>query len=366
MKKTNLLLAIVALGAMLMILWGCSEVSDEPGTESPHPDGWMIPASGNFHGALVSLDSLQGSSCAGCHGTDQSGGTSGLSCFACHHAAGWADQEVHGYSVLSAGGQADACAECHLSEVNSEEVWSCWDCHRAFPHADSLGVIGHVDLMHEANYQVWLCKPCHGEDYSGGVTEVSCLECHEHSPEACNTCHGDYNGDPQQMSSWAPPLDLSNNTSTDSITVGVHTAHVNAAILNSPWVGGPYSCNECHVLPLAVNSAGHLDDQPPQAEVAFGWIATDRNTVSPVWDRENGTCTASYCHGNFALGNPNNEIPDWTDRGGSQLVCGSCHLIPPPLPHLQNDDCHLCHGNVVGPDNVTIIAPENHANGAVN
>ncbi|HEX7343056.1 MAG TPA: CxxxxCH/CxxCH domain-containing protein [bacterium] len=366
MRKTNLFLSLIALSAMLMILWGCSEVAEEGGIESPHPDGWMNPSSGDFHGELVSLSELEGSSCAGCHGTDQSGGTSGLSCYDCHHAEGWADPEVHGYSVISDSGRADDCADCHRTDVNGEEVWSCWNCHRAFPHADSLGLDGHLDLMHEANYQVWICKPCHGEDYSGGVAEASCLECHQNSPEACNTCHGDYNGDPQQMSSWAPPLDLANNTSTDSITTGTHISHVNPVLREAPWVGGPYSCNECHVLPLAVNSAGHLDDQAPQAEVVFGWIATDRNSVYPVWDRENGTCTDTYCHGNFALGNPDNPVPVWTDMSALQLECGSCHLIPPPLPHIQNYDCHLCHGNVIGPDNLTIIAPENHANGDVN
>jgi predicted CxxxxCH...CXXCH cytochrome family protein len=369
MKKTKTLLFLIAVTAALLAYMGCSELAEDQGEfASPHPAGWLDPSSSAFHGAAISLDSLESLSCAACHAPDNSGEPSAVSCFDCHHAADWADPEVHGDSVISADFDLDLCASCHYSGENeTEQIWDCWECHLAYPHPLGFAVDEHADLIQEVQYQVWRCESCHGGDYSGGVSEFSCLICHEQSPEACNTCHGNLDADPQEMASWAPPLDLSNSLSTDSITVGAHTAHVNpGSLANQPWIGGPYSCNECHILPIAVNSAAHLDDQSPLAEVAFGWIASDGNVVSPVWNGENGTCTDTYCHGDFELGNPDNALPEWTNLDGTQLQCGSCHLLPPPLPHIQNDDCHLCHGNVVGPDNLTIIAPQNHADGDVN
>jgi predicted CxxxxCH...CXXCH cytochrome family protein len=40
--------------------------------------------------------------------------------------------------------------------------------------------------------------------------------------------------------------------------------------------------------------------------------------------------------------------------------------LPPPSPHPQLSDCSACHGEVVAPDDTTMVARERHVDGVVN
>jgi hypothetical protein len=53
-------------------------------------------------------------------------------------------------------------------------------------------------------------------------------------------------------------------------------------------------------------------------------------------------------------------------QDGTQIVCGTCHTMPPGGDHPQVTNCNQCHGSVVGVDNQTIINPNLHVNGEVN
>jgi predicted CxxxxCH...CXXCH cytochrome family protein len=348
-----------ALGfTFLLVLSGCSNPSDEP-FRSPHPTGFADPASAQFHGA----QQFDLEECGYCHGADFAGGGAGLSCFECHaypHLPGWAAPAGHGTAVLAADFDLDACRDCHEHSSNPDSArWDCYQCHVYYPHTDGITASRHGGIFASMHYQVGLCQTCHGNDYAGGAAGESCLNCHAYTPEACNTCHGTFNADPGDTLSWAPPPDLTGQTNPAVVSVGAHFRH-----LHGGNVGGPFSCRECHLIPAAVSSAGHLNDAPAQAEVQFGALAKNFGQVQPVWSHDQASCSGVYCHGNFELGLPAN-IAVWTNQDGSQIQCGRCHGMPPGGTHPDEDECSECHGSVVN-QNLQIIAPTLHVNGQVN
>ncbi len=128
--------------AVLMV--GCSgSNADAPEfnpTTGQHPAGWV-----QSHWAEYVKHPGQ---CGTCHGSTAdpatAGGTSKVSCFTCHaqgidHPAGWADPAQHG----RAGAQMA-------------------------PSADPKVMAGFAH-----------CAKCHGDDYAGGLSGISCRGCHQ-------------------------------------------------------------------------------------------------------------------------------------------------------------------------------------------
>jgi hypothetical protein len=138
-----------------------------------------------------------------------------------------------------------------------------------------------------------LCASCHGEDFGGGAAQVSCRDCHEDGPTACDTCHGD------------PP------------SSGAHPTHL-----------ARFACATCHVVPATWDAAGHvLGDEPP-ADVSFAGLAAGGGY--------DGDACGVYCHGEAR--------PRW--RGGpDEAACGTCHGAPPATADHAYDTCATCHPN---------------------
>ncbi len=317
------------LASLMLWVWSCTELGEEPG---PHPAGWAEPASGEIlHGLKVSKAGLDG--CQSCHGEDLDGGTSGVAC-----------------------GEAD----CHTGS-------------RSIPHP----LIGehispssenfHGKFLREINWDLSYCQTCHGADFSGGVVEMGCSGCHAAPPEmTCDNCHA-YKDD-------ALFENVAGDTSTDTLTVGVHTSHYTGTHNLTSNV----TCASCHVVPDSVMAATHLDTRA-HAEVTFGALGNIAAVGdSTSWDRTTGTCANIYCHGDFAYERPdsagifitgNNPTMNWKAPVEGNL-CGTCHNLP-PAGHKNIDDisplCSDCHSAVVGPgSNSTIIGLDRHINGLKN
>jgi predicted CxxxxCH...CXXCH cytochrome family protein len=238
----------------------------------------------------------------------------------------------------------------------------------------------HGNLVKQNNWDLTLCKDCHGANYDGGLVNKSCLNCHIYpqGPENCTTCHG-------SKTSNAPPKDLNGNYSTSDRGVGAHQAHLK---VNS--VGRFLTCTECHNVPGGLYTQGHVDSELP-AEVLmnnfranvttnddsslFNYFDIDPNQIryipNPIYNSLDLTCSNTYCHGYFKNGNVDNK-PVWTDPTSSE--CGSCHgdgSNPiPKIPsqggsHPTDTDCYLCHGGVVDA-NLNIINPSKHIDGLLN
>jgi len=248
--------------------------------------------------------------------------------------------------------ESESCADtwCHapsspaLSSPNwtSEAGLECSSCHGAPP-----------PLPHP---QVTNCAECHGAvvrpdgdivDRSRHVDGTVDLDV----TDDCTACHGRDNP--------APPLDRAGHSSTTFAGVGAHQAHV----LGSARARA-VPCEECHLVPEEVLAPGHLDSAAP-AEVVFSGAATAFD-ASPRYAA--GSCQDSYCHGaDFPKTHESGgalTAPEWAQVDGSQAFCGSCHGLPPPLPHLQIETCADCHQNVL-PDQRSFLYPELHVNGVV-
>lgn len=158
------------------------------------------------------------------------------------------------------------------------------------------------------------------------------------------SCHG-------SEASNAPPMSLTGATATSSVGIGAHQQHLDPA---STW-HRPVACADCHAVPAAVNSPGHMDDSDRKAELTFGSVAG-----AATW---NGTSCTTGCHGNAAFGGTRPE-PVWTTVDGSQSTCGSCHGAPPPAPHPADTNCATCHPTMEE-GSLTFRDPMSHINGVV-
>ena len=166
----------------------------------------------------------------------------------------------------------------------------------------------------------------------------------------CNSCHGT---DPN---TGGPPPDLEGNSDPQYPGVGAHTNHLQASATH-----GPVACSECHVVPSVVPTAdnlGHAAGTPP-ANVTFGTLAISGNN-SPVFDATTQSCSGTYCHQAY---NPANN-PNWTAPLDSTKACGTCHALPPPLPHPQITDCSQCHAQVIDADR-NFANPALHVDGII-
>lgn len=190
----------------------------------------------------------------------------------------------------------------------------------------------HGGFLRARKWDLRDCQLCHGKDFKGGESKVSCISCHQDGPTGCSTCHGDgRSGSPH------PPVSLSGgfDPRTDR-GVGVHAAH----LAGTRFAKVP--CTECHKTPQRWDQPGHLfDDQQARtsdfrAEVVFGPQA-NANGFAASYDATRGSCRV-YCH---AIDNADQRVV-WTEPGS--VGCGSCHAVPHAEPKKYGGaDCTHCH-----------------------
>lgn len=182
-------------------------------------------------------------------------------------------------------------------------------------------------------WDLGVCARCHGEDFAGGSSGASCNGCHAGGPTGCQSCHSlDERRAPRGAQGGARPYGA-------GLLDGAHRRHADAGL----------SCAECHRVPEAWDSAGHVrgaagdgglagSADPAPAEVVLGEGAR-RGGAEPSY--AGGRCTGVYCHGaTLAGGGGAAPAPSW--RGGpAQGGCGSCHGAPPPSH--ADDRCEVCH-----------------------
>ncbi|MFC1724591.1 CxxxxCH/CxxCH domain-containing protein [candidate division KSB1 bacterium] len=215
----------------------------------------------------------------------------------------------------------------------------------------------HGTYLKNSDWNFGLCKSCHGDDYTGGGVNKSCYECHDEGPLSCTTCHGG-----EDNNSGAPPKDLNHNNGIESLSVGMHTVHVEGTANSNP-----VSCAACHTVPFTYEAEGHIDDTE-NTEVIFSGLAA-ANSSSPSWNRTLARCSSTYCHGNFTSGNSDYQ-PNWISPQTES--CGTCHDLPPSgktgnkFEHFSNhSDCSTCHSNAVDA-NLQFIDKSIHINGVLN
>jgi predicted CxxxxCH...CXXCH cytochrome family protein len=242
------------------------------------------------------------------------------------------------YDAVARTCQSSYChgsADAVWTEPRSSQA-ACGSCHALPPPAP-----------HPASDRCWTC---HGEVLDEhGAFRAPELHVDGHvqlSASDCTQCHG-------SGSEPAPPADTLGNFDSSAIGVGAHAAHL---------AGGTSSralaCSECHEVPDRPDDFAHADGLP--AEVELRGVAQTAGS-EPHWQRATARCVDGWCHGPGRSGG--SASPGWTQVG--PLSCDSCHGLPPAAPHPQLSDCSACHGEVVGPDDVAMVARERHVDGTV-
>ena len=108
------------------------------------------------------------------------------------HPQGWADLEtgqfLHGQDLRANGGNTLTCQGCHGEDFNGGIAeLSCLSCH-ADPATGVIHAQGWADLetgqfLHGEHLSsgagnIGDCQNCHGAELDGGIVETSCLDCH--------------------------------------------------------------------------------------------------------------------------------------------------------------------------------------------
>ncbi len=231
----------------------------------------------------------------------------------------------------------------HITDLNFE----CVDCHANVVDLDNniigfdLHINGVADTL--ANNPA-ACNACHGPV---GVT--------------CTFCHGGTDN-----ITGAPPQGLDDEVATSELAVGAHTIHLDGGSKSHS-----FECSTCHLVPvvaLDLSEAHYMEVEPDDiAEIIWGGLSGENAN----WDRNDSTCSGTYCHGDFRGGNQANS-PNWT--GGSvEGQCGSCHaftiensnlLLDKHEKHVKDEDieCYQCH-NLTVDQNLIIIGHRYHVDG---
>jgi predicted CxxxxCH...CXXCH cytochrome family protein len=197
------------------------------------------------------------------------------------------------------------------------------------------------------------------------------------SPEACNTCHGDFRAPAADAIAAAPPRSLDGSTAETAPGVGAHQKHLVTGTL-----GKSVKCAECHRIPAVWDAAGHIDADM-RAEVVFtdtlANLTTGDGTLKPVpsYDRATSSCNNVYCHGNWRIRRATSAYqfaytdsaivgakysPRWT-AGAAGASCGLCHAIPPGgHTAYESSACGTCHTGIADAAG-KIIDRNRHING---
>jgi predicted CxxxxCH...CXXCH cytochrome family protein len=176
------------------------------------------------------------------------------------------------------------------------------------------------------------------ETHIDGTVEAPTLDCF--------SCHGDRARaatatNPQLPA--APPFGTSGETAITDRAVGAHQLH-----LVGGTVSAGFACEECHVVPTDFGTGTGHPSGAVELKAVLGGTGS--------WNPTDLTCSATYCHGNFTLGNTGNA-PTWTSPAVN--ACGTCHGLPPGGTHPQNTECERCHPGYTG----TSVNLATHVNG---
>ena len=343
----------------------------------PHTEGWIFPVQGKItHGQYAVANGTGSCATERCHGPNLEpipGISKAPQCSSCHnavypHQAGFSSGRIHGPVALA---NIDQCKTCHGTGLDTAPagVSSCKDCHATYLlHSSAdLGNAGwstfssHGIYLKDNNWDKSQCVLCHGSDYLGGLSQVSCKNsmCHSNYPHtsslwngkehgtyviatlkgdksACQVCHGlDANGGHSGVScqnchnafTHADPKWAAGGT---GLANNVHATTFVARIR----AGENTACTECHgtnysnvlagksCLASGCHSSGvtHRGNWFVGAGHGASYAASFRSTTF-------GTSKCSHCHGtavNFTVSQTKTAL-------AAQSVCYKCHNA---YPHI--------------------------------
>lgn len=317
----------------------------------PHDSSWISPISKDFHGLV--LKTTDQKTCQKCHGEKLDGnGDQKKSCLTCHkdypHQPDFLAPQKHGTAYKNHGDDKTPCFSCHnvAKETASHSLKStnpsCESCH-TYPHPSGWSAKNHGQAALLSGHATGKsdCTSCHGKNYQGGTSQVSCFSCHSNYPH---------------KTQWHSPKDHGALFKTSPNDSNCSTCH------GTDYRGGNskttcYSCHESY--PHAAKgqkSTWFEPDQHGKAVLAAGSIEKAGCPLCHGADHKGGTSGVSctQCHTNYPhIGgedaflyekdNPLHHSQPVVKNGGKRDVCaGACHG-----PDLKGGDtkvsCTTCH-----------------------
>lgn len=317
----------------------------------PHTDSWVIPGNPDNHGRHVVAHG-QNSCATQCHGSDLRGGLSGVNCNSCHHSSSsggdWAGS-AHGLAALDLTSR-NRCKTCHGEDLlGGTSGVSCKRCHTEFPHTSNWSVLQHTSETHEvcndddedgieecssivtdnlhanlhgqrfveqkvAGFPTTpnICSSCHGANYEGGNSHVSCISCHPNYPHAPNWKVTDPLAIP--LGGQHGPAFLSGPRNFTSSCTQCHPQFgVGLDFLDLDVSVQAPACNSCHVF------YPHL--KSPEVAIVDDWLTGSTSSSHSVQflyesftEGPGSPNLCKDCHGNNLLG-----------AGSAAKNCASCH-----------------------------------------
>jgi predicted CxxxxCH...CXXCH cytochrome family protein len=190
------------------------------------------------------------------------------------------------------------------------------------------------------------CSSCHGKSYEGDAGPA-CASCHSEWRSSCTFCHGTAN-----LLGGAPPRGVWDETSTASLAVGRHSAHLSAGSSHQA-----FACGTCHQVPEAndvdhtlsyqasndLSTPGHHGDVMLTSAVPGMVWNVGATSGTPVSTR--GSCVGG-CHSD-GRGGPPAKTPSWAG-GNWTNSCANCHSDRPKTGHHdhalgEGGTCANCH-----------------------
>ncbi|PLX93583.1 MAG: hypothetical protein C0619_04235, partial [Desulfuromonas sp.] len=341
--------ASVLISLILLVLFSCSDSNtNAPADGGAHPLTWLNPAVAENHGAVASQEGNQ--SCTSCHGAELDGSGDIPGCYECHFDAsgsrvppgsGWS-HGVQAHVALSAS--VDTCNRCHDVFRQFELAPStCHDCHPGTAHPVGEAWLDKASATFHglsAAQDVTACAACHGADYQGGLTGVSCSQCH----------FGETGSKVPAGESWTH-----GSTPHDGLTPYIAVCN-QCHTVNRSYGNGPASCHDCHTGASHPVGEAWLD----KASATFhGDAATQDVTACAVChgaDYQGGFTGVScfQCH----FGETGSKVPageSWTHGSVPHdsltqyvAICDQCHTVNRSYGNGPTT-CHDCHTSASHP-----------------
>jgi predicted CxxxxCH...CXXCH cytochrome family protein len=211
----------------------CSECHPVP-TSAAHVNQSVDFAFGplaSARGVTPSYVDASGTCTTACHGEAPSPAWTSdptLGCASCHGLPPSAAPHAPTMSIQD-------CATCHPGTVlatgalnRSSKLHLDGKVDVGAFHGDTWGIP--TEHGRAAMTELGSCGNCHGQDFSGGSSGVSCTACHTSVGQAdwatdCTFCHGD-----PSTGRFSPPVDTQGRSEATNVSVGVHAAHVGTTI----------------------------------------------------------------------------------------------------------------------------------------
>ncbi|KAF0144040.1 MAG: cytochrome C family protein [Nitrospirae bacterium] len=275
-------------------------------------------------------------------------GSTGNGCTACHAGA----------NAITPNGPATGSHALHNDPT-------CTDCHNAGTTASTKPTTEHADNDIDTANVNYLDNKARGSVY----TTCSTTNCHgtvsptwgnNTGTTTCEKCHGSAN-----TATGSGLFKITDQTTVSGPSV-IHVSH----LASSHNYSSDITCDQCHTVPGAANSIGHIDTALP-AEVPMDGALARSGGLTPNYTSGTHTCSTMYCHG-YSLSSNTPTLPSSVDVDppwtitfltGSSAVgngndspgsgdCAKCHAYPPMNgasgTHTGKaaTDCTTCHTHV--------------------